>query len=41
MAAARRDGRTATLRRVFPGDRGEVRAATVAEALELARALAG
>lgn len=36
VGAARRDGRTEVLRRVFPGDRMAVRAATVAEALALA-----
>jgi nicotinamide-nucleotide amidase len=40
MGAARRDGRTALLRRVFPGDRNAVRAATVAAVLELAHGLA-
>ncbi|SDC26595.1 CinA family protein [Belnapia rosea] len=40
MGAARRDGRTTLLRRVFPGDRTAVRAATVAAVLELARGLA-
>jgi len=36
IGAALRDGRTEVLRRVFPGDRTAVRAATVAEALALA-----
>ena len=40
MAAARRDGATLAIRRVFPGDRTAVRAATVAEVLSLARSLA-
>jgi nicotinamide-nucleotide amidase len=40
MAAARRDGRTVSLRQVFPGDRTAVRAATVAEALALVLPLA-
>ncbi len=40
MAAAHRDGRTIPLRRVFPGDRTAVRAATVAAVLQLARGLA-
>ncbi len=40
MAAARRDGRTVSLRQVFPGDRTAVRAATVAEALSLVLPLA-
>ncbi|MBL6454462.1 CinA family protein [Belnapia sp. T6] len=39
IGAARAGGETRVLRRVFPGDRTAVRAATVAEALELARAL--
>jgi nicotinamide-nucleotide amidase len=37
IAAALRDGRTEVLRRVYPGDRAAVRAATVAEALALAQ----
>ena len=37
MAAARRGGRTIHLARVFPGDRAEVRAATVDAVLGLAR----
>ena len=41
MAAARRNGPTLAIRRVFPGDRTAVRAATVAEVLALARTLAG
>jgi nicotinamide-nucleotide amidase len=40
IGAARRGGATQVLRRVYPGDRTAVRAATVAEALALARALA-
>jgi nicotinamide-nucleotide amidase len=40
VGAARRGGATQVLRRVYPGDRTAVRAATVAEALALARALA-
>ncbi|WP_149537852.1 CinA family protein [Siccirubricoccus phaeus] len=39
IGAARADGETRVLRRVFPGGRDSVRAATVAEALGLARAL--
>jgi nicotinamide-nucleotide amidase len=38
FALARRGGRTATLHHVFPGDRGAVRRATVAQALRLLRA---
>jgi nicotinamide-nucleotide amidase len=41
FALARREGRTATLHEVFPGDRGAVRRATVAKALRLLRAAAG
>ncbi len=37
IGGARRGGTTRVLRRVFPGDRAAVRAATVAEALALAR----
>jgi nicotinamide-nucleotide amidase len=39
IGAARRSGETRVLRRVFPGDRAAVRAATVAEALALAARL--
>ncbi|WP_135470670.1 CinA family protein [Crenalkalicoccus roseus] len=39
IGAARRGGETQVLRRVFPGDRAAVRAATVAEALALAAGL--
>ena len=38
LGLARRGGRTATLRQVFPGDRAAVRRATVAKALRLLRA---
>jgi nicotinamide-nucleotide amidase len=41
IGGGRRGGGTQVLRRVFPGDRGAVRAATVAEALALARDLIG
>ncbi|CAH0265739.1 CinA family protein [Roseomonas sp. CECT 9278] len=37
IGCARRDGTTVVERHVFPGDRGAVRAATVAAALRLAR----
>ncbi len=39
IGAARRDGPSLVLRRVFPGDRAAVRAATVAEALALGQRL--
>jgi nicotinamide-nucleotide amidase len=41
IGAARKDGATQVLRRVFPGDRTVVRAATVDQALALAKALTG
>ena len=41
IGAARKGGATQVLRRVFPGDRTAVRAATVEQALALAKALAG
>jgi nicotinamide-nucleotide amidase len=41
IGAARKDGATQVLRRVFPGDRTAVRAATVDQALALAKALMG
>ena len=40
IGAARKGGATQVLRRVFPGDRAAVRAATVEQALALAKALA-
>ncbi len=41
IGAARKGGPTQVLRRVFPGDRTAVRAATVDQALALAKSLAG
>jgi nicotinamide-nucleotide amidase len=41
IGAARKGGETQVLRRVFPGDRTAVRAATVEQALALAKALTG
>jgi nicotinamide-nucleotide amidase len=38
LGIARRDGATRVERRIFPGDRGEVRRAALVEALEMLRA---